>query len=220
MNIIIQGHEIAGRMPPFKPHLRPKVRAGVKVETRRVMKSQPPKGWEYIGQDTVTHYQWQGYSEFYKSMSTWTIRTPYGRPNDIRVMREPLYKGEDGCAYYRDDDTAVLVNNLQMTWRWKVKTLSAMYMPTEAGRFLVRYTDIHPERLDDISAISAIREGIDKANHPITKMTIEALGNSSSTGRAAIEDFIQLWDSINAKRGYPSSTNWWLWVIAWEPVEL
>jgi len=38
--------------------------------------------------------------------------------------------------------------------------------------------------------------------------------------RLAIHNaFVELWDSINAKRGYSWDSNPWVWVIEWELLE-
>lgn len=93
--------------------------------------------------------------------------------------------------------------------RWR----PSIFMPRWASRIQLKVNRVSMRRLQDISAIDAMREGIELANHPINKKTIEALGNGSSTGLAAIEDFICLWDRINAKRGYVWDANPWVWVV-------
>ena len=53
----------------------------------------------------------------------------------------------------------------------------------------------------------------------MARKTIEAL-NDSASGLQAIEWYIQLWDTINAKRGYAWETNPWVWVMAFKVVEV
>jgi hypothetical protein len=58
---------------------------------------------------------------------------------------------------------------------------------------------IKVEQLWDITEADAIREGI--PDYPDFK------------GDSPRDDYIALWDSIYAKRGYPWDGNWWVWRI-------
>lgn len=188
-----QAYPIDGRMPLLTRENRDKVRRGVKTQTRRVMKN--------------PHWSQMDDQAFYAGIAVGVreglefVHCPYGHVGDIRVMPEPLtyeynpqwYDEDNRDVYYADD--MVYRRGL---WLWKIDPLPAMFMPTNYGRVLVRYTRLWAEWLQDISAKDAMAEGVAKAQNPINRMTIEALGDSSSTGLAAIEDYAILWDSINA----------------------
>ena len=79
------------------------------------------------------------------------------------------------------------------------KKRSPLFMPKWAARIWLEVTDIRVERLQDISEEDAIREGI---------------GNwiqvQVDTEPSVV--FKDMWDSINAKRGYSWESNPWVFV--------
>lgn len=200
---IINAHEIAGRLPTFKPQLRAKVRAGEKLQTRRAMK-QHPNG-EVTRCWNVEDNIWAMYVAEATCARTLIFKSPYGKPGDIRVMTEPL-ESAMGVARYADDKKMVLMpseircqeNNLE--WRWQRDTLTSMYMPTEAGRTLVEIKRVWVERLQDITQPDIVAEG---AGIGDAKMTPGDHIGWVGAHRAA---FSSLWDSINAKPK-PSNRN-------------
>jgi len=198
--ITIKGYEIAGRMPIFTTENRALVRSGAKTQTRRVMKQQYIKldggGNPYIDMGYPDDWDGAGLRR--------DIRCPYGEVSDIRVLPEPLEQ-LGPFVWYKDTQTEYRDSvGERAVWQWKRDTLSSMFMPTWAGRVLVRYTDIRVERLHDISKADAIAEGIQL--HGITRYEGEARNG-----------FINLWESINGKK-HPWSSNPWVWVIGWESI--
>ncbi|GHT90145.1 hypothetical protein FACS1894137_19510 [Spirochaetia bacterium] len=94
---------------------------------------------------------------------------------------------ETFCVYgYKADE------NLPAGSRWK----SPLYMPRVASRFLLEVKSIKVERLQDISEEDARAEG----------------GGGIEPGEVFF-NFGNLWDSINAKRGYSWEMNPWVYVI-------
>ena len=184
---------ITGRMPLFTRENRDKIRLGMKTQTRRVINPQP----ETVDEEKHIIVPYTGNPEF---LFHW-LKCPYGKAGDIRVMPEPLHRcvfdSGDGILHpgiqYQDDREF-----LQPGWQWKTKTLSSMFMPTWAGRTLVRYTDIRVERLQDISEADAQREGWDMSNLP--------LNHCYDCTHHARDWFIELWDSINGKK-HPWDSN-------------
>jgi hypothetical protein len=73
---------------------------------------------------------------------------------------------------------------------------SPIHMPRWASRITLKITDIRPECLPDIAHEDAIAEG--------------------SSG---IDEYRELWDSLNSKRGYGWEANPWVWVIEFERVQ-
>ncbi|MBA7687968.1 hypothetical protein ES703_96442 [subsurface metagenome] len=84
--------------------------------------------------------------------------------------------------------------------RWK----PSIHMPRWASRILLEITDIRVERLQEITGKDCILEGI-----PYSYLDFPA-------GEDEIQSFAQLWDSLNAKRGYGWETNLWVWVISFK----
>ena len=72
-----------------------------------------------------------------------------------------------------------------------VKT--SLYQPRSAATLFLRVEDVRVERLQAITEADAVAEGCDSR-----------------------ESFIKLWDSINAKRGYPWASKPWVWVLSFK----
>ena len=87
-------------------------------------------------------------------------------------------------------------DNPEHDWRLKI----ARYMPKWAARIWLTVTDVRVERLQEISDCDAWAEGIVDEVPFGTAQTL----------------FRELWDSLNAKRGYGWEQNPWVWVISFE----
>ena len=82
--------------------------------------------------------------------------------------------------------------------RWR----SPIHMPRWASRITLEITDVRVERLQDIN---------------FRDLQAEAVGIQGELTKA-MEEYIQIWDSLNSKRGYPWSNNPWVWVIEFQRV--
>jgi hypothetical protein len=78
--------------------------------------------------------------------------------------------------------------------RW----MSPIFMPRAASRLTLEILNIRVERVREISERDAYMEGIDR----------------SPTMPHPIAWYRDLWNSINAKRGYPWADNPWVWAIS------
>lgn len=205
---IIRGHEIAGRMPLFKPELRQANRDKLKRMTRRVIIKSDMRPTHDAGLTTI-HYT----GEMFGQVGV-NLKRPY-QVGEIRVMCEPLKKNGAGYAVYGDDTLEAVQIPLEpasygyrlLRWRWKRDFLTSIHMPYEAARSLFRITEVRAERLRDISIEDIIAEG---------------LSTTLREHDAAVhlrEQMTELWNSINAKRGYPWKNNNMIWVIVYEEVE-
>jgi len=81
-------------------------------------------------------------------------------------------------------------------------------MPKEAARIFLRVTGVRAEKLQVMPLFDVWDEG-----------TPQMPGNLDSDGAVNHRDFIHLWDSLNAKRGYGWDTNPWVWVYSFERVD-
>ena len=79
-------------------------------------------------------------------------------------------------------------------------------MPRWASRLTLEIKSVRVERVQEISEADARAEGVERA---------EATDGAPSYALG----FSDLWDSINAKRGYGWDTNPWVWCIAFERVD-
>ena len=224
-SVIIQGHEIAGRMPLYKPELRQANRDRIKTTTRRLIKQQPAglvtKCFHVEGQT------WAMYVTEEQMARTLIFKSRY-KVGDIRVMCEPLQRIDGGMdneyyAVYADDGQRIVVASGDgpdsLWWRWKRDYLTSVHMPYEAARSLFRITELRAERLQDIRNDVILNEGVripTKNGEPLldisskyaacnyinerTKAAFRAGRGYDAIGQDLLTAyFASLWDSINAK---------------------
>lgn len=220
--LIINGHEIAGRLPLFITKLRQAIRDDRKTMTRRVITN--PEQWmiEDIGDEFIVE------DEYGDKINV--IEYCKYKPGDIRVMTEPLIN-VNGSAWYQDDNEHVFHNqtNRPVPWRWKVDVLSSMFMSYEAARTLCRITDVRVERVKDITVEDIISEGVQvpvnngkfllNLNNGVTEYLPKKRVLYISSQEIIRAYFAQLFDSINAKRGYSWESNPWVCVVTFERVD-
>lgn len=196
-------------MPIFMEKLRQANREGLKSKTRRVIN---PQVEDNFWQKKMNH------------ASIWSPKKelpnfcPYGKVGDVVYMREPLVRiGER--AFYKDDVVPAfsLVTGEPIKWRWNVKTLSGMFMPREAARFLYLYDEIRVERVQEISCDDAKAEGVSGVwvNPPVNKGHYRRV-----LLNPYVANYSVLWDEINAKRGYGWDLNPWVWVLGYKPIKI
>jgi hypothetical protein len=193
---------------------------GRKTQTRRVIKPQPTIG------------NGEGYADD-------MIRAAADFPNprysvgDILWVRETFARshperGLDMGFYYRAT-VAKPIDRL-LTGLWK----PSIHMPREAARIFLRVKDVRAERLQNITTDDATGEGvpngwpIDAVYCPECKGdgSIEAFHPARGSMEidcpycnTAIKRFANLWDSLNAKRGYGWAGNPWVWKVSVERLE-
>ena len=176
---------------------------GRKTQTRRVIKPQPihmPEG-AYI----------DPYNHNYEHFTAWTLdnkmllncggnikntahwKCPYGVIGDRLWVREIFNCNEEGIAY-----KATQPDMDGMPWK------SPIYMPRTYSRITLEITDIRVERLQDITNNDAKSEGVEP----------EVL----SGHYYYLSGYHDLWQDLNAKRGYPWESNPWVWVISFKQI--
>lgn len=183
----------------------PMIRAileGRKTVTRRVIKGPTPiavgTGWSrWWSEKMQTQLSASGFAK---------CHCPYGAPGDRLWVREtwadcstnPLIC-EDTIAYratepeWDRDCTGI---------RWR----PSIHMPRWASRITLEITNVRVERVQDITEEDAEAEGV----LPIP---------SHLTSVDYVTPFADLWNRINAKRGYSWAANPWVWVVEFRRVE-
>lgn len=96
------------------------------------------------------------------------------------------------------------------------KWRSLRYMPKWAARIWLKVKDVRVERVQDISEDDARAEGCITFSDKIGDGKFDDVYEFDLTARDA---FVELWDSINAKRGYGWGINPWVWAIEFEVAE-
>jgi hypothetical protein len=91
-------------------------------------------------------------------------------------------------------------------------------MPKEAARIFLRVTDVRAERLQDISVVDVMAEGLPCDNEINNPDQSTHDGIKAWNLAYAQHLFRELWDSLNAARGYGWETNPWVWVYEFERI--
>lgn len=184
---------------------------GRKTQTRRALNPQPPEGakvWHNLdtrGFDVGRCSPW------------YSIWCPYGQVGDRLWVKEPWYPAfrrtptNNGCIYKADYGHRI---DLVSDWSpnghgrgWK----NSMFMPRSASRLTLEITNIRVQRLQEISEEDAATEGTSSG---------PGLPAGGSVGLATARYwFHDLWDSLNAKRGFDWRKNPWVWVIEFHRIQ-
>ncbi len=205
---------------------------GRKTQTRRVVKPQPIKKGHFW---TLDGAGWSSSSVVPVYGHSLYTRMPY-KPGDILWVRETWYLETHYGAHsyvYRasSPDYPVDVGVGQHGWR------PSIFMPKAAARIFLQVADVRVERVQEITDDDALNEGIpDNGWFPMDKVycprcqgegLIGAL-DPDSLGFMEIDcpdcirpsqRFANLWNNLNAKRGYGWDKNPWVWVIEFERIE-
>lgn len=245
--------QVKSRPILFSPPMVRAILDGTKTQTRRIIKPVlgPQASWTpWEGKGTwkangllgdipvaaramILYSPWSVGDTLWVKESFWT----YDKPITNRLLREgadtwPTVNGQ--TVAYGDEDADV--------WRdlkWVKK--SSRFMPRHLSRITLEITDVRAQRLQDISDVDAIAEGVkfevpsgalpEISNHPNDferwsdskkeewfKRTARATYMAQCQGASnAIAAFKELWDSINGKT-YPWKTNPWCWAITFKRV--
>ena len=214
--------------------------AGRKTQTLRVILPQPPsevlRAEACSGPDCGDGFHFIA-KRGEREICEWHTKSLYGVPGDRLWVRETWATGksfddksakqiEAACldAGYKKPGAPLWYSSMPgALWThrpWGDNDLqdfkgigrarNAMFMPRWVSRITLELTDVRVERVQDISEADCIAEGID------------VHGEDLSDRERADErrsQYAWLWDSINAKRGYPWSSNPWVWVLGFKRVE-
>ncbi len=159
-------------------------------------------------------------------LARWNHKPPY-QPGDILWVRE-TWRDRWGMAYanygtgnaYPIDDVREIEykaggngffmhgcnlcpDEPTVKWGEWSKWRPSIFMPREAARIFLRVTEVRVERLQDISYDDCLQEGM----------------HDYGTDVDTLGAFQDLWQKLNAKRGYGWDKNPWVWVIGFERIE-
>lgn len=200
---------------------------GRKTCTRRVIKPQPQSGLCYtyagghkdcIGKWTYpnrgAHKLWGEEYKLPENIKDEELSKRWNPPyhtDDILYVRETWSEGyEDGTYIYRADDKLADLPTFKESS--KLIYHPSIHMPKEAARIWLKITYVRVERLQEISAESALAEGADKYIHT----------NGGLDENMTITSFIGIWNSTIKKSDidrYGWDANPWVWVIEFERCE-
>jgi hypothetical protein len=200
--------------------------AGKKTQTRRIVKREiaPADGLEWRAclcreidpSDTPCMVCESRFDPVYaRAGDRLWVRETWAHLRDLRTA-DPGADAHARRCFYRAEHPTGLMHDDATDLRWR----PSIFMPRELSRITLDVTSVRVERVQDISPLDAIDEGI----APVARCGCEVccrLGPSSfcpADAGAQIEPFMHLWDAINGKRA-PWSSNPWVWVIAFKRAE-
>jgi len=192
---------------------------GRKTQTRRAIKPQPRPmflggcGW-YPDGDANKKKHYASVKHFIKGMPI--DFCPYGQPGDRLWVREgfrlisqlgpetwdtflhPQYKSDMKIGHI----CSIMREFYKPGWK------PSIHMPRWASRITLEITDVRVERVQDITDEGIMAEGFGYNQ-------LREDGRMKN-GFPIIDGFADLWDSINAKRGYSWDLNPWVWAISFK----
>lgn len=174
---------------------------------------------------------------------------PYGKPGDRLWVRETWIEGyyhnpdaDDGPVVevvYRADNESKMcaapsyefaddwMRQFSEDGPYDPQYHPSIFMPRWASRITLEVTGVRVERVQNISEDDAIAEGIDTESeeYNIAQNILDNIGGfpgaSHDIERCSpeINEFKNLWDSINEKRGYGWDKNPWVWVVEFRRIK-
>lgn len=134
---------------------------------------------------------------------------PYGKKGDQIWVRETwrVNGNEHDYAIASKDEVFYKVSE---PWNTEPKWKPSIFMPRWASRIQLEVEGVRVERLQDISESDAMAEGVQYCLVP---------EHHGCYGNEAICAFSDLWDQINAQRGYSWASNPWVWVIEFDMID-
>lgn len=207
---------------------------GRKSCTRRLVKPQPDEKHTYPLGFVTDSTEKKEVGCFGFGIGEYGGSIQYAKPqyhtDDVLYIRE-TWTEECGKYYYRADYDSDYLDPCEtlsggypascrnhpgcdgcMATSTRIHWHPSIHMPKEAARIWLRVTDVRVERLQEITAESALTEGADKYIH----------ANGTLNEDQTITSFIGIWNS-NIKESdldrYGWDANPWVWVIEFERCE-
>ena len=187
-----------------------------KTKSRRItglkVINNKPDEWRSLGANWMRRFLFEIPNDNVDKEKRFACSCPYGEVGDRLWVRENLLlKREKGTPYfdalYADGvhfESDINAHNDNDEWfmsyrNWydsgkSTQIIPSIHMPRWATRIFLEITNIRVERMQDISESDAEAEG-------------------TNCDRTYREDFKNLWDSLNAKRGFGWDKNPWVWVV-------
>jgi len=164
--------------------------------------------WNYNGDRAV----WEGgqrrpYDEiFVKYRADNEERVIHREPNDKHGLPKQRNRraGEDEYAYW---------DYLTRFWR---KWTPAIHMPRDMSRIMLEIVSVRVERLNEISEVDALAEGIDFSQRGEEPRVYRDYSQKLHYGLSPIGSYRTLWESINGPGSWEA--NEWVWVVEFKRI--
>lgn len=202
---------------PFSDAMVAANRAGLKTVTRRV--AGIPSEWgvdgRVIGATKADLHRLGSFACFDEHGEAQYVRCRYGAPGDVLWSREAWGSGRCydrvkpsalpvgvGITYRTDEPRAPL--------RWR----PPMFMMRWMSRDLYRVVNVTLERVQGITREDARAEGMEPSG--CWEHQHDSDGHCVD---ARLVTFARVWDSLNAKRGYPFSADPWVFRVEYRAMD-
>ena len=175
-----------------------------KWQTRRIVKDDIVNGFDididgkviaYIDQATGDSYKLEEICPYPPGTRLW-VRETWQKNywNEAMIPNKYAYKASPETWIYFSEEE----KRLEKKWR------SPRFMPKAAALLWLEVKNVRVERIKEISNEDILAEGI----------------NDLGSYGANYDYFAnEIWDNINAKRGYPWENNDWVWVYEFMRIE-
>ena len=209
---------------------------GRKTQTRRVIKPQPEMEGGIIQNGILYRYlpgneldmnnpikaKYQ-FGDILWVRETW--QHAYNTDDNDQIIESTgryLYAAnpEDHCAFSHWVDRDTGVHKESMPWK------PSIFMPRKAARIFLEVLSIRAEQLWSITESDAKKEGVSPISPlDLKQMPMSIIEPGGKYGKGTVlkssykAAFYELWDSLNAKRGYDWNSNPWVWVYEFKRVE-
>lgn len=208
---------------------------GRKTQTRRICKDQTAKSYKWVENCGLYPKSDKTYTDWAKDCGLSFLlptRCPYGKVGDSLWVRETFRYaifglgcgGKAAGVEYKIDGRIKFLAKAQKYARQKnnkdkmrqhARWRSSRFMPKWAARIWLEITGIGVERVQEITDRDACMEGVDRKLLPYDAADPEKAYLYDGT---TIKLFRELWDFLNAKRGFGWESNPWVWVIEFKKV--
>lgn len=208
----------------------PMVRAllsGAKTQTRRVVKPQPTKLIAGLSCIPVhihpDDWAWSLGAPGCSVVSCkpngpdgWALEnSPYGQPGERLWVKETIRKtGEFPDGYATSEYVADGAPTVADAWPWQRRTLVSIHCPRGLSRINLEIVSVRVERLQSISEVDAIAEGLDFVPDGAAAHGIKGLATSWSNDPR--KSYRALWESINGPGSWEA--NPWVWVVEFKRI--
>jgi hypothetical protein len=196
-----------------------------KEQTRRAVKPQPSRSSDsaFMGVDGIWRFS-HPTARGPVSHEADDVRCPYGKPGDRLWVRE-AWKAHTTFDHLppRDIPQSHVWYMANEGYKAESRYRHGMFMPRWASRITLEITDVHVERLQDISEADCVAEGIQissKVRRSDTCYGIyECLMPDGKThfNDSAYSLYRTLWEQINGAGSW--AANPWVWVVEFKRVK-
>lgn len=146
------------------------------------------------------------------------FKCPHGAVGDVLWVREtwcwPEFLGPEDRGYiYKASENGQLWQDSSQDWTWR----PSIFMPKAACRIFLEIADIRVERLQDITEVDAIAEGVQLLFPGCTMGYRSYAVADGGKGVFPYISFKTLWQKINGHESWED--NPWSWVVSFKQID-